>query len=70
MSPRMAKNFGALRVKMSSAARARATQRAQAMLAEMPPPEVEICSDDRVREFDQGEGDLAKTFSRRDRSKK
>jgi hypothetical protein len=40
------------------------------MLAEMPPPEVEICSDDRVREFDQGEGDLAKTFSRRDRSKK
>ncbi|HKS96871.1 MAG TPA: hypothetical protein VJV74_12185 [Terriglobia bacterium] len=66
----MAKNFGALRVKMSSAARARATQRAQAMLDEIPQQGVEAFSVDRGREFDEGQTNPAEDVSRRDRSKK
>ena len=66
----MANKFDALRAKMSPAARARAAQHARAILAEMPAQGVEAYSVDRIREFDQGEADLAKAFSRRDCSKK
>jgi hypothetical protein len=53
----MANKFDALRVKMSPAAHGRAAQRAQAMLAEMPPQEAETYGDDRTRESDQTEAE-------------
>ena len=65
----MANKFDALRVKMPQAARARSAQRARTMLAEMPPQEVEIYSDDRIRELDHGGAGLAKGPRRKDRSK-
>ena len=66
----MANKFDALRAKMAPAARDRAAQRARKMLAEMPPQEVETYSDERIREFDEAEADLARGLSGRDRSKK
>jgi hypothetical protein len=39
---------------MSPAARAQAAQRAQEMLAEVPPREVETLSVERIRQFDVG----------------
>jgi hypothetical protein len=70
MNPRKAKNFGALRVKMASAARARAAQRAQAMLDEIPKQGIEAVSDERIREFEEDGKDLAKGISQQDGSKK
>lgn len=49
----MPRKVDALRVKMTPAARARAAQRAERMLAEIQPQVVEIYSNDRIREFDQ-----------------
>jgi hypothetical protein len=66
----MAKKFGALRCEMSPAAQVRAAQRAQRMLAEMPPQALEIYNRNRIREFDESEAELAQSLSRRSRSKK
>jgi hypothetical protein len=54
----MAKKFGALGCEMSPAAQARAAQRAQRMLAEMPPQALEIYNRNRIREFDESEAEL------------
>jgi hypothetical protein len=66
----MAKKFGALRSEMSPAAQARAAQRAQRMLAEMPPQALEIYNGNRIREFDESEAEPAQGLSRESRSKK
>ena len=66
----MAKKFGALRSEMSPAAQARAAQRAQRLLAEMPPQALEIYNSNRIREFDESEAGPAQGLGRQIRSTK